>query len=67
MKPIIIPEKSAKQFLIDMAHSVLAVFDVPQNILGFNVENIVKKQIYAMSEESAKRKLEALKELIEKW
>ena len=61
------PEKSAKDFLLAHAPDILVLFDVPQSILGFNVQNIVRKQVYAMSEENAKLKLEALKRMLEKW
>lgn len=59
--------RNAKQFLLKNALEILDLFDVPQNILGFNVENIVRKQVYAMSEESATKKLDRLKELLKEW
>lgn len=65
--PKVEAERSAKQFLLVLAPSVLTLFDVPQKILGFNVQDIVTRQIYAMSEESARRKLDKLKEMLEKW
>lgn len=61
------PERSAKQFLLSVVPDLLRLFEVPQNILTFNTENIVRKQIYAMSEESAALKLAALKKMLEKW
>lgn len=67
MKPLSIPKKSAKQFLLEIVPQILVLFDAPQKILGFNVQNTINRQIYAMSEESAARKLEALKEMLEAW
>ena len=71
MKPLILsipkPERSAKQFLLTLAPYALHLFDVPQKILGFNVENIVRQQVYAMSEETAKKKLDALKGMLNDW
>jgi len=63
----LVPKPSAKDYLLRILPRVLALFDVPQNILGFNAENIARRQIYAMSEETAEQKLNALKEMLEKW
>ncbi len=59
--------KSAKTFLLRLAPQVLDLFDVPQSILGFNTHNLIVKQIYSMSEETAKVKLDRLKELLKEW
>lgn len=67
MKMLTLPKKSAKQFLLELCPQVLELFDVPQNILGFNVPNTIRKQVYAMSEETAQAKLNGLKELLKKW
>ena len=61
------PQKSAKQFLLKIAPVALALFDIPQSIYGFNVTNVIRKQIFAMSEESAAKKLDGLKELLQEW
>jgi len=60
-------QRSAKQFLLKIAPSALNIFDIPQSIYGFNVQNIIRKQVWAMSEESATAKLDKLKELISEW
>jgi hypothetical protein len=61
------PKRSAKAFLLRLTPQVLELFDVPKNILVFNVHEILSKQIYSMSEESAAAKLTALKRLVEQW
>lgn len=69
MKPLNLPrpKKSAIDFLLRIAPEALALFDVPQSIFGINTNSYIIKRIYSMSEETAKKKLDALKELLEKW
>lgn len=70
MKKLVLPpptKRSAKDFLLFLAPEALNLFDAPKNILGFNVQNIISKQVYAMSEETAKRKLDRLKEMLAQW
>ena len=61
------PQRSAKQFLLKLTPMALNLFDFPQKILGFSTVNEANKRIWAMSEETAKRKLDALKELLSEW
>lgn len=61
------PKRSAIQFLLRAAPQIIEIFDIPKTILGFNTLSVISKQVYAMSEESAEKKLAALKELLKEW
>lgn len=65
------PKKSAKQFLLKIGPALLRACGVEaeQSFYGFkfNIENEARKRIYAMSEETAEKAIEALKELLETW
>jgi hypothetical protein len=73
MKPLTIPKpkRSAKDFLLKIVPALLGVCGVEaeQSFYGFkfNIENEARKRIYAMSEESAEKALDALKELLKEW
>jgi hypothetical protein len=73
MKPITLPEpkRSAKQFLLRMVPHLLAIVGVQATIsfigVKINIQQEANKRIYAMSEESAERILNDLKEMLQQW
>ena len=71
MKPLNLnfpePKRSAKDFLLKLAPQAIDLFDFPKSILGFSTINEARRRIYAMSEETAKRKLDGLKEMLKDW
>lgn len=67
IKAFIETKKSAKDFLLFLAPEAFALFDVPKTIIGIDTNTFVRQKIYAMSEETAQRKIEKMKELLNQW